>query len=58
LDVLGPGTHTLSTKNLPILSKLVGLVYGGNSPFASEVYFVNKAGFCRIKLKPHDFCHF
>lgn len=43
LDVLGPGTHTLSTKNLPILSKLVGLVYGGNSPFSAEVYFVNKA---------------
>ena len=42
-DVLGPGTHTLSTKNLPILSGLVGLVYGGNSPFSAEVYFVNKA---------------
>jgi membrane protease subunit (stomatin/prohibitin family) len=27
LDVFGPGTHTLSTKNLPFLSKLVGLVY-------------------------------
>ena len=43
LDVLGPGTHTLSTKNLPVLSKLVGLVFGGNSPFSAEVYFVNKA---------------
>lgn len=43
LDILGPGTHTLSTKNLPVLSGLVGLVYGGNSPFSAEVYFVNKA---------------
>ncbi|MDB3907567.1 SPFH domain-containing protein [Crocinitomicaceae bacterium] len=43
LDVLGPGTHTLSTKNLPVLSKLAGLVYGGSSPFTAEVYFVNKA---------------
>ncbi|MCH2229281.1 MAG: SPFH domain-containing protein [Crocinitomicaceae bacterium] len=42
-DILGPGTHTLSTKNLPVLSGLVGLVYGGNSPFVAEVYFVNKA---------------
>ncbi len=42
LDVFGPGTHTLSTKNLPFLSKLVGLVYGGNTPFSAEVYFVNK----------------
>jgi membrane protease subunit (stomatin/prohibitin family) len=43
LDVFGPGTHTLSTKNLPVLSGLVGLVYGGDSPFAAEVYFINKA---------------
>ena len=42
LDVFGPGTHTLSTKNLPFLSKLVGLVYGGETPFSAEVYFVNK----------------
>ena len=35
LDVFGPGTHTLSTKNLPVLSGLVGLVYGGDSPFTS-----------------------
>jgi membrane protease subunit (stomatin/prohibitin family) len=43
LDVFGPGTHTLSTKNLPVLSGLVGLVYGGDSPFTAEVYFVNKS---------------
>ncbi len=43
LDVFGPGTHTLSTKNLPVLSGLVGLVYGGDSPFTAEVYFINKA---------------
>ncbi|MDC0105158.1 SPFH domain-containing protein [Bacteroidia bacterium] len=30
LDVFGPGTHTLSTKNLPVLSGLVGLAYGGD----------------------------
>jgi membrane protease subunit (stomatin/prohibitin family) len=42
LDVFGPGTHTLSTKNLPFLSKLVGLVYGGETPFSAEVYFLNK----------------
>ena len=43
LDVFGPGTHTLSTKNLPVLSGFVGLVYGGDSPFSAEVYFINKA---------------
>lgn len=41
-DVLGPGTHTLSTKNLPILSSIIGLAFGGDSPFTAEVYFINK----------------
>ena len=41
LDALGPGAHTLSTANLPILSGLVGLVTGGRNPFTAEVYFVN-----------------
>jgi membrane protease subunit (stomatin/prohibitin family) len=41
-DIFGPGTHTLSTKNLPILSGLIGLAFGGDSPFTAEVYFVNK----------------
>jgi len=43
LDVFGPGTHTLSTKNLPILSSIIGLAFGGDSPFKAEVYFINKA---------------
>jgi membrane protease subunit (stomatin/prohibitin family) len=43
LDVFGPGTHTLSSKNLPILSSLIGLAFGGDSPFKAEVYFINKS---------------
>ena len=39
-DVLRPGTHTLDTKNLPILSTLLGWKYGFESPFKAEVYFV------------------
>ncbi len=42
LDIFGPGTHTLSTKNLPILSSLLGLAFGGDSPFKAEVYYINK----------------
>ncbi len=41
LDALGPGTHTLSTMNLPLLSSMVGLVTGGRNPFTADVYFVN-----------------
>jgi membrane protease subunit (stomatin/prohibitin family) len=40
-DVFEPGTHTLTTQNLPILSTLAGWKYGFNSPFKSEVYFVS-----------------
>jgi membrane protease subunit (stomatin/prohibitin family) len=43
LDVFGPGTHTLSTKNLPILASIIGLAFGGESPFKAEVYFINKS---------------
>ena len=38
---LVPGTYTLDTKNLPILSTLRGWKYGFESPFKSEVYFVS-----------------
>lgn len=40
-DIFEPGTHTLNTQNLPILSTLAGWKYGFNSPFRSEVYFVS-----------------
>ncbi|MBC8070414.1 MAG: SPFH domain-containing protein [Deltaproteobacteria bacterium] len=40
-DVFGPGTHTLSTQNVPILSTLRGWKYGFESPFKIEVYFIN-----------------
>jgi len=41
-DVLGPGTHTLTTANLPLLNHLVDLPFGGETPFSAEVWFVNK----------------
>ncbi|BEH03316.1 MAG: SPFH domain-containing protein [Propionibacteriaceae bacterium] len=40
-DTFGPGTYTLNTQNLPLMSTLQGWRYGFNSPFRSEVYFVN-----------------
>lgn len=39
----GPFDEMISTKNLPILSGLIGLAYDGNSPFQAEVYFINLA---------------
>jgi membrane protease subunit (stomatin/prohibitin family) len=40
-DAFGPGTHTLNTQNLPILATLKGWKYGFESPFKSDVYFLN-----------------
>ena len=41
-DVFGPGTHTLSTGNIPLLTKLMKLPFGGQTPFTAEVWYVNK----------------
>ncbi len=41
LDVFGPGRHTLSTQNIPLLGRLINIPFGGNSPFKAEVYFVS-----------------
>ncbi|XP_028516940.1 uncharacterized protein LOC114575711, partial [Exaiptasia diaphana] len=40
-DVFEPGHHRLTTDNVPILSRLQGWRHGFESPFKSEVYFVN-----------------
>jgi len=44
-DIFTPGTYTLSTQNLPILSTLKGWKYGFDSPFKAEVYFVSTRKF-------------
>jgi excisionase family DNA binding protein len=40
-DTFGPGRHTLTTENIPILTKLKSWKFGFNSPFKADVYFVN-----------------
>ncbi len=50
LDVLGPGRHTLTTQNIPILAKLVNLAFDDRkSPFRTEVVFVNTKIFNDMK---------
>src|SRR5881392_2940014 len=39
-DTFGPGKHTLTTENIPILSTLKGWKYGFHSPFKADVYFI------------------
>lgn len=39
-DLFQPGKHSLTTENIPILSRLYGWKYGFESPFKADVYFV------------------
>ena len=48
-DVFGPGRYTIDGGNTPILTKLGAWKYGFNSPFKSEVYFVNTKQFTDMK---------
>src|SRR5438128_3290743 len=39
-DTFGPGKHTLTTDNIPVLSRLKGCKYGFESPFKADLYYV------------------
>ena len=40
----GPYDDIIKTANFPVLGSIVGLAFGGNSPFQAEVYFINLQG--------------
>lgn len=42
--IVGPYDDIIKTANFPILSNIVGIAFGGESPFQAEVYFINLAG--------------
>ena len=46
----GPADCILSTENLPLISDLVGLAYGGGTQFPAEVYFINLAQIIQQKV--------
>lgn len=51
LDIIeGPYDDTIRTANFPVLSSLVGMAFGGESPFQAEVYFINTSGIINIKF--------
>ena len=49
LDSFGPGRHTLTTQNMPVVSTFFNRVSGDVTPFHCEVYFVNKTEQMAIK---------
>lgn len=46
--IFGPHDETIKTDNFPVLASIVGLGWGGESPFQAEVYFINLAGNVQI----------
>ena len=49
LDVFGPGPHTITTANIPLLVDLIGKAFSGETPFKAEVYFVSLREFTDLK---------
>ncbi|NOR83417.1 MAG: excisionase family DNA-binding protein [Ardenticatenales bacterium] len=48
LDSFGPGRHTITTANIPLLTDLVGKAFSGRTPFTAEVFFVSKREFLNL----------
>ncbi len=42
LDLFGPGTHTLSTENIPLAWSIINLPFKDKSVFTAEIWFVNR----------------
>ena len=53
-DAFGPGRHTLSTLNIPILTKVLSFPWGMTSPLRWKVYFVNMKLFPNLKWGTRD----
>ncbi len=53
-DILGPGRHTLSSLNIPVLTRALSLPWGFKSPIRCEVYFINHKIFTNLKWGTRD----
>ena len=49
LDLFSAGRHTLTTENIPLLTKLISLPFGGTSPFQAQIYFISMKKFIDLK---------
>lgn len=48
--IVGPYDQTIKTANFPVLASIVGLAFGGDSPFQAEVYFINLSGNVQVRF--------
>lgn len=49
LDSFGPGRHTITTANIPLLTDLIGKAFNDRTPFTAEVYYVSMREFADRK---------
>ncbi len=48
--IVGPYDDTIKTANFPILSSIVGMAFGGSSPFQAEIYYINLQGTNQVRF--------
>lgn len=48
--IVGPYDDTIKTANFPVLTSIVGLAFGGASPFQAEIYYINLSGIVQIRF--------
>lgn len=48
--IVGPYDDTLKTANFPVLTSIVGSLWGGNTPFQAEIYFINLQGNNQVRF--------
>lgn len=46
----GPYDDTIKTANFPVLASIVGMAFGGESPFQAEIYYINTQGNNQLKM--------
>ena len=48
--IVGPHDQKIETANFPVLTSIVGSLWGGNTPFQAEIYFINLQGNNQIRF--------
>jgi membrane protease subunit (stomatin/prohibitin family) len=48
--IVGPYDGKIETANFPILTSIVGSLWGGNTPFQAEIYFINLQGNNQVRF--------
>jgi membrane protease subunit (stomatin/prohibitin family) len=48
--ILGPHDEIIKTANFPVLASIIGLGFGGGTPFQAEIYFINLSGNVQLRF--------